>query len=177
MSNPCINRWGLNSFWHHYWYSDSKYALNVHQDKIFITLLQTFLLYGLKTSNNVFWNKHWYKTNTDHNTSNPPLKDYYRWLTIYNETLQTINTYRLRLKSDEHFQTRINILKFNSTVIVNVYWFQPDKKRKKRLKKINPISYTQSVLTRNSSNSNIKKLRTITHNLITSRTPINNYQF
>ena len=177
MSNPCINRWGLNSFWHHYWYSDSRYALNVHQDKIFVTLLQTFLLFGLNTPANLFWHKHWYKTSSGSSVTALPLKDYYRWLTIYNETVQTINTYRLRLKSDEHFQTRINVLKFNSTVVVNVYWFQPDKKLKKRLRKIDPTVRTQSILMRNASASSLKKLRTLTSKVVSNTLLTNNYQF
>jgi len=176
MSNPCINRWGLNSFWHHYWYSDSRYALNVHQDKIFITLLQTFLLYGLRAPTNWFWNKHWYKTSVSSATE-LPLKDYYRWITIYHENIKSIETYRLRLKSDEHFQTRINVLKFDSTVVVNVYWFQPDKKLKKRLKRMPPTSRTQSVLARNASASGLKKLRTLTNRLTSPTFLTNNYQF
>ena len=130
MSNPCINRWGLNSFWHHYWYSDSRYYLNAQHDNLVLELLTTYLNYGTDVSSPMFLNSFWYKTAVKPQPQD--LSRYYRWATVYNDTLRTTNTYRLREESEETFRTRINILKFSSWFVVNVYWFQPDKDKLKR---------------------------------------------
>lgn len=130
MSNPCINRWGLNSFWHHYWYSDSRYYQNVQHDNLVLELLTTYLNYGTDVSSPLFLDSFWYKTATKLQPQN--LNRYYRWATVYNDTLRTTSTYRLREESEETFRTRINILKFSSWFVVNVYWFQPDKDKLKR---------------------------------------------
>lgn len=157
MSNPCINRWGLNSFWQHYWYSDSKYALNLRQDKIFIELVQVYLTYGSNVPSTLFWNSYWYKTNPAPRSS--VLRNYYRWSTVYNETLDSLNTYRLRLDGDEFFQTRVSILRFDSWILLNLYWFQPDKRRKKRLSRTRPEVHTEAVNSLRTSPSSFRKIR------------------
>lgn len=143
MSNPCINRWGLKMFWHHYWHSDVRYSANLQHDALFIKLIQLYLLYGSNTDSSIFWNKFWYKTGPAPSLLN--LHNYYRWLTVSNKTLQSINTYRLRTSPEEVFQTRVNVLKFNSWVVVNFYWFQPDKDKAKRARMSKIKSYTNSI--------------------------------
>lgn len=159
MSNPCVNRWGLNSFWQHYWYTDSRYALNVQHDKIFIELLQVYVTYGSDVPVNLFWNNYWYKTQIAPKTR--PLSDYYRWITIFNKTLDSLNTYRLRLDGDEIFQTRVSVLRFDSWILINLYWFQPDKRRKKRIARTRPAVYTEAVNSMTSSGSTFKKFRSV----------------
>ncbi len=130
MSNPCINRWGLNSFWQHYWYSDSRYYLNLQHDSLVLDLLNTYLKYGNQLNPKMFYNIFWYKT-----APKPYSQDvsmYYRWVNTYNEMLRTANTYRLRIENEETFRARASVLKFNSYFIVNIYWFQPDKDKNKR---------------------------------------------
>ena len=176
MSNPCINRWGLNTFWHHYWYSDSHYALNLQQDKLILELLQTYLSYGSDFSTNIFRNNYWYKTGVA--SAATDLRTYYRWITISNETLQSVNTYRLRKEGDEIFQTRINVLKFNSWLVVNLYWFQPDKNKKKRAARTKSKAYTNTATNFTRSYSSITKLRaTVAHTKLTLLKPVNAYTF
>ena len=133
MSNPCINRWGINTFWHHTWYSDSSYSLNLRHDKLILGLLQTFLVYGTNPNVKLFWSPYWYKTAPK--PAPPGLDSYYRWLTLYSRTVNTTTTYRMRIPSEEIFQTRISVLKFNSWFIINFYWFQPDKDKNKRARR------------------------------------------
>ncbi len=54
MSNPSINRWGLNLFWYRYWFNDKNNALVVHQDNVVNKLLLTYLHYGLLFTKNIF---------------------------------------------------------------------------------------------------------------------------
>ena len=105
------------------------------------------------------WNSFWYKT-----SSNAPSRDltkYYRWLSVYNDISMSTHTYPFRLSSEERFMTRISILKFNSWYVINLYWFQPDKKKNKRIMQAKLQAYTtlQSSITR--SSSSITKIRTL----------------
>lgn len=127
MSNPCINRWGLNSYWHHYWYSDSRYAINAHQDALYLRLLQLYMGYGLNTPLNTSSNWFWYKKSGALVSNESYLKRHYRWVTLYNPTLQSVKTYRLRRENEEAFQAKATVLKFNSWIVLNFYWFQPNK--------------------------------------------------
>jgi len=133
MSNPCINRWGLNTFWHHFWYSDSRYALNLQQDQVFTDLIQTYLTYGTVTHSAFFHSTFWYKTSAKAATND--LKPYYRWAVTKGEEEHETMTARLRLASSETFQTRVSVLRFSSWFIVNLYWFQPDKDKNKRARR------------------------------------------
>lgn len=159
MSNPCINRWGLNSLWHHYWFSDSKYYLNLQHDTAVLELLQVYLNYGSDFTTKMLWNPFWYKT-----SARPALRNlflYYRWLPVYNDILLATTNYQFRLNSEERFNTRINVLKFNSWYVVNLYWFQPDKKRKHRLKLAKLKSSTTVQTFDFRSTSNVSKLNNL----------------
>lgn len=133
MSNPCINRWGLNSFWHHHWYSDTRYDLNLRHDKLILELIQTYVTYGSNPNTTLFRNQFWFKS--IQKPQEPALSNYYRWLTLYSKTVDTTTTYRMRIPSEEIFQTKISVMKFNSWFIVNFYWFQPDKDKNKRARR------------------------------------------
>lgn len=177
MSNPCINRWGLNTLWRHYWYSDTKYALNLQHDKLIIELINTYLMYGSNYSSKTFWNPFWYKKNEIPN--NEDTKIHYRWTSVYHEESQETITYRFRKTRDEEiFNTRISILKFQSWLVFNLYWFQPDKKRKKRLK-ISRLKHHTIIHTEQSkSDSQLVKLQTAIK-IFNSKTSFNtlNYNF
>ena len=131
MSNPCINRWGINSIWNHYWYSDNRYALNLKFDKILIDLVTTYLTFGMNVKSSLFYNPYWFKTSLHPAKSNTTL--FYRWVSMYSDALRATSTYRLRIESEEIFTTQFNILKFDSWLVLNFYWFQPDKNRKRRI--------------------------------------------
>ena len=124
-----------------------------------LKLLQTYISYGSDFSPNTFRNSYWYKT-----IKIVPfvftVRDYYRWITVYNEGLQSTNIYRLRSEGDELFQTRISVMRFSSWLVVNMYWFQPDKKKKKREARIRPYNYTNAASNPGRSYSSIVKFRT-----------------
>ena len=172
MSNPCINRWGLNAYWHHYWYSDIRYASNAHQDTIYLQLLQLYLTYGLNTPLTTFHNTFWHKTTSLGLTPNDALKSQYRWVTLYNPTLQSAKKYRLRQENEEVFQSKISVLKFNSWLVINLYWFQPNKTKLLHARRAASVEHINTTLPQKSSNLNVKKLRTLTSRLVstTSRT-------
>jgi len=131
MSNPCINRWGLNTFWHNYWYSDSNYAKNLQIDSISKLLLKTYFTHGIYNKINFFWNLHWFK-NTPNLKSNKPLR-YYRWRKLAFKVVKAFTTYRFRVKFAERFDTKWTILKWSNFLVINVHWFRPRKTGKRGL--------------------------------------------
>lgn len=159
MSNPCINRWGLNAFWHHSWYSDIRYAANLQHDAAVLQLVQIYLAYGSSAHTKFFWNPFWFKKGSKPKAL--PVKDYYRWTSVYNETLQSLSTYRMRVTNEEVFQTRVNVLKFDAWFIINFYWFQPDKDKKKRARRAKLTHYTSSEFSSVRTFSNVTKVKTL----------------
>ena len=155
MSNPCINRWGLNSFWHHYWYSDTRYASSLHQDALLNTMIHTYITYGSNTNNTRFFNTYWYKKHCAPKPRN--MSTFSRWLTAYSYTLRTTNYYKMRTESEERFHSRISILRFQSWILINLYWFQPDKKRKQRIKSAKLYHRLSTSTSANTSSSNLTK--------------------
>ena len=160
MSNPCINRWGLNVFWHHHWYSDSRYALNLRQDKLATTLVQSYLSFGLDVPSNFFWNPYWF--NTQAAEQSPDINRYYRWILAKSTALRSVTEYRLRIESEEVYQTFVTVLRFNSYFIINMYWFQPDKGRKRRLMKARHFHKTISYDPARASLSHLAKWKKLT---------------
>ena len=146
MSNPCVSRWGLNTFWYNYWYSDLFYADNVQQDKMFIVLVQIYLKYGTAYTSTFTYNLFWYKTAAQPKNTN--LHHYYRWVLTKGREPDEVFTSRLRLETAETFQTRVSVLRLNSWFILNIYWFQPDKfltKRERRSKALQTATSLVSV--------------------------------
>ncbi len=157
MSNPCINRWGLNSFWSHSWYSDNRYSLYAKQDHVVLNLLKIYLMYGANTPKSVFKNSYWFKSLTLKHSLN--FSYHYRWITVRNKTLQMTSTYPMRIAREETFDARVSVLRFNSWFVVNSYWFQPDKQRKHRMKKAKIKDHLSIHHGLNSSHSVLPKLR------------------
>ena len=144
MSNPCISRWGLNTFWYNYWYSDLFYADNVQQDKMFTELVQLYLKYGTAYSSTFTYNLFWYKTAIKPRPTN--LHHYYRWVLTKGREPDEIFTSRLRFETAEVFQTRVSVLRLNSWFILNIYWFQPDKFFTKRARKSKTLQTATSLV-------------------------------
>ena len=159
MSNPCINRWGLNTFWHHYWYSDTRYSDNLQQDKVFVELVQIYLKYGTVYNSTFSYNLFWYKTAPKPQL--PKLHHYYRWVTTRGREAHEVVTSRLRLETAEIFQTRVSILRFNSWFIVNIYWFQPDKFKNKRDRRSKVLQSAITLATTKTTFSSLSKLNSL----------------
>jgi len=156
MSNPCVSRWGLSSFWHHFWYSDVRYSLYVQQDKVIVDLVQLYIQYGTVRSS-VFSQKwFWYKTSPQ--PTYLSIYRYYRWVTSEGRDPSESYTTSVRLAASEVFQTRVSVLRFDSWILINIYWFQPDKQRNKRAKR-SRLSYTAVPLFDSAvTNSHLTKL-------------------
>jgi len=127
MSNPSINRWGINTFWYSFWYSDMRYSENLKQDSLFIKLLNIYLYYGVNISSNIFANIYWYSKQF----TLLQFSLYTRQLTFKNPLLQTQSSYSLRQKIDSIYPMKLWLLKYNNWLVINLYWFQPFKKKHK----------------------------------------------
>lgn len=121
MSSPLINRWGLNSFWHNYWYDDFRQSLQYKQDELFTKLIHIFLFHGINFTYNLFANKYWYNTQFKHLVT----KSYFRWITRRPNQFGEVLTYSLRQEQDCLFPMKIWIIKYSKWVVINQYWFQP----------------------------------------------------
>jgi len=126
MSNPLINRWGSNLIWYHFWYSDKTYAKQVQQDRIFSKLLETYLTYGIETHHNHFMNLYWHKKIK----KIVPVSSYYRHVTIRRPLIKLTTTFRLRNSMIDYYRMRIWILRYSNWIIINMYWFHPNKNKK-----------------------------------------------
>ena len=158
VSNPCINRWGMNTFWHRFWYSDTNYSLNVSQDRNFTKLINLYLYYGLSVPRNLFYSQYWYKK--EFKTFNNP--QYFRHLTIKNRVLKFLSVYRLRERTADVYPMKIWILKYDHWVIINFYWFQPNKKKKTRNYRVgNPYEVVHVGKQQSPIMYNIRKIKTI----------------
>ena len=126
MSNPLINRWGSNLMWYHFWYSDTTYGKQLQQDRIFSKLLETYLTYGLETHHNHFMSLYWYKRLKQ----SIPILTYYRQMTMTRSQIGVVTTFKLRKSMIDFYRMRIWILRYSNWLIINMYWFHPNKNRK-----------------------------------------------
>lgn len=126
MSNPSINRWGVNSIWYNFWYTDSSYGRIVSQDRIFSQLINTYVQYGLSTSHSYFSNKYWFSR------SQPELRAYYNtyfWRYTAHKVQIGKKNHLMRYKRDDVFNMRTWVLRYGGWLILNLYWFRPHKKK------------------------------------------------
>lgn len=174
MSNPSVNRWGINTFWYSFWYSDTKYAENLKQDSLFIKLINIYLFFGLNISQNVFANFYWYSKQF----TLLKLPAYSRQFVVKNNLLQTQSSYQLRQKTENVYPMKLWLLKYNNWIVINLYWFQPFKK-KASLNKTQTLNTVDLFSISNpQSNFTISKLKTIfTNHFFLSLQSKNYYQF
>lgn len=131
INNPCVNRWGLNSLWTRYWFSDQQYALFLQQDTVFMAVAKTFIGYGVEPEIYMYYNRYWYKP------SFGPRPEYwghpdYRYFTVVEDELGYTLRFRLRREMKETFQSRWVLLRFSGWYVIVVHWFQPDKEKNSR---------------------------------------------
>jgi hypothetical protein len=131
LSNPSINRWGLNLFWYKIWYSDKNYAPSLHQDHILTKLIEIYLMYGILLNNNMFIHKFWYyykffKTKNYYNEHN--IK-YYRLMNFKSVAMNINSSYTVRIKIKNIYIMKIWLLRYHNWIIINFYCFQPPKKK------------------------------------------------
>jgi hypothetical protein len=139
MSNPLINRWGLNLFWYKFWYVDKNLSKNIHQDALIDKLIYLFLNYGLFTPKIIFRNNYWFQ-NEKKNYFSLYFSQYYRAINFKNKILNINAFYYNRIKIKNIYFSKLWILKYQNWIVVNIYSFQP-------LKKLN-ISINQNIMKR-----------------------------
>lgn len=139
MSNPSINRWGLNLFWYKHWFNDKNNSFLLHQDNLINKLVLVYVHYGLFHFKNIFLNKYWYNINLKSLKINHDLYNlkYFRLLEYKNRVLNESKSYKIRNKIKNIYFSKIWILRYQKWLIVNFYCFQPmtSKLNKKNLKK------------------------------------------
>lgn len=155
MSNPTINRWGLNLFWYRFWYTDKNSSFSFHQDNLIKQLILIYSHYGLLSFKNLFINKYWYfKYNINFTlVQNEYNLKYYRFVEYKNKIINETRISKLRKKLKNLYYSKIWILRYQNWLLINFYCFQPliTKKKKKNKKKRELDLYTIS-------NTNIKFL-------------------
>ena len=140
MSNPSINRWGLNLFWYRFWYNDKTNALVINQDNLINKLILIYTHYGLLCNKNIFFNKYWFIVNNKNfsNQNDYNLK-YFKLIEYKNKIINESKIYKMRNKVKNLYFSKIWILRYQKWLIINFYCFQPltNKLKKKNLIKKN----------------------------------------
>lgn len=131
MSNPGINRWGLNLFWYRLWYTDKNNALTNHQDSLINQLILTYVHYGVLHYKNFFINKYWYFNfyNSFSNYENIRVIKYFRIVEYKNRTTNEHKLYKIRIKIKNLYFSKIWILRYQNWLLINFYFFQPTKEK------------------------------------------------
>lgn len=137
MSNPSINRWGLNLFWYKFWFYDKNYHLSLQHDILINKLVYTFLNFGIIFPVNIFVNRYWFKNYKNSNYFNTHNTKYYRMMGFKNLISKEINYYKERIRIENVYQSKIWILKFQNWLIINFYCFNPIKKRQLQKRQLN----------------------------------------
>jgi hypothetical protein len=157
MSNPTINRWGLNLFWYRLWYNDKNNALIIHQDNLINKLILIYIHYGLLINTNFFVNKYWYlnyKITYNALNENWNLK-YFRIVEYKNRVSNEEKSYKIRNKLKNIYYSKIWILRYQNWLMVNFYCFQPlTSKKNKKIRKSKEVGFYLS------SNKKTKNLTT-----------------
>ncbi len=139
MSNPSINRWGLNLFWYRFWYNDKINALTINQDNLINRLILLYTHFGLLHPKNLFFNKYWFFSSDIPSLSsqNEYNLKYFRLIEYKNKVLNEYKSYKIRNKIKNLYYSKIWILRYQKWIIVNFYCFQPltSKTLKKKLRK------------------------------------------
>ena len=132
LNSPTINRWGTNVFWPKMWYSDNDYSSNLQQDKIFETLLNVYLRFGLYIFKDFFYHPYWHYNQQMKSrvTYKNQLMRYFRWKHYRQEELNIDSIQRYRVETIDFFHLTTWILKFAGWVVLNLYWFKPYRKKK-----------------------------------------------
>ena len=155
MSNPTINRLGINQFWYKHWYSDSFYKSQLQQDSITADLLKFSINSGASFSSNPFIHEYWYKPTFKklrimNNFSNPK---FYRRFYYSHSMLGIEHSYLIRNQNVETFPMRVWIFRFTGWLVFSIQMFKPLKGKNVSLKSssLDP-AYASSITVVNKSN-------------------------
>ena len=159
MSNPSINRWGLNLFWYKHWYSDKTSQVTIQQDSLLDDLIYSYLFYGLLYPKNIFINKYWYnfKYNIKLNLNKLHNEKYYRFVELKNLFSNEKSIQRLRIKIKQMYFSKIWVLRYQQWLIINFYNFQSLKKFTNTAKKSTNVTSLKYLNIK--QHSNLKRIK------------------
>ncbi len=144
MSNPLINRWGLNLFWYNFWYTDKNLSLIYNLDFLINKLIFTYIKFGLNFEKNIFFHNYWFKFAILKNKiifEKNNIK-YFRVLEHKNKITGELTRFFVRSGLKDISYSKLWILKYQNWIVITLLSFQPLKKKqylKKRKKNLNPI--------------------------------------
>ena len=104
MSNPLINRWGLNLFWYNFWYQDNTAFSSFNLDKIIQNFVYLYLNFGLILTKNFFFFSYWYQKTIEKKNIIFQLNNYkyFRILEHKNRITGEITPFYVRIKKKKH---------------------------------------------------------------------------
>jgi len=160
MSNPCINRWGMNTFWYSFWYSDTNYARYLKQDTAFTRLVHTYLYHGIDLPYNLYANTYWYQKQT-HKVAARRAPVYWRRFSLWDWQTRSYEAFSTRHETKCMFPMKLWILRYGGWLIINYYWFRPTtfKGRRKFMRDQTHKDHTH--LPRTSQMFNFRRLKTL----------------
>lgn len=137
MSNPNINRWGLNLFWYKFWFNDKNTSKFYNLDNLIEKFIIFYLNYGIFHFKNFLSTNYWNFLDKNINLKFKNFVNFYyfRKIEYKNRIINQYKTYKLRKYNKNIYNSRIWILKFQKWLIINYYYFQPLKQKLKKLKK------------------------------------------
>jgi len=135
LSNPSLNRWGVNIIWYRLWYADKIKQLYFQQDRIFEKLIYYYLYYGFTLSSHLFKNKFWFNNSFVSLAENIQHNLLYERVCELPEKLSGLTTQvTLRNKTKDFFCSKVWLLRYHRWIIVNFFTFQPIKTKIKNKK-------------------------------------------
>lgn len=174
ISNPVVNRLGVNVFWYNFWFSKNQYSYHLQKNKLILLLLQIYLKYGLDLPRNVYTDPYWF----NHQSASVNKTNYYRWSLFFNELNKSQTRHRFRVNAGLFYKTRLVLLKYNRWLLVLTQWFEPDRRRQARLTRFKQKDFQNVTFFARQSTPHVKRLKVLNKAaLITSFNPRLIYQF
>lgn len=138
MSNPSINRWGLNLFWYRFWYVDKNINLLISQDDLINKLIMLYIQYGILSNKNFFISNYWYSNldNLIKTHSTESNSKYFRVVEYKNKVINENRFYKIRTKIKNLYFSKLWIFRYQNWLIINLYSYQPVKKKTARTRRL-----------------------------------------
>ena len=135
MSNPSINRWGLNLFWYNFWFNDKSTSLITQQSLFINKFIYIYVKFGLLHKKNIFINKYWYKNNNFNykNIIEEFSLKYFRIIEYKSKIFNQNKKYKIRNHLKNTYFSRLWVLRFQNWLILNLYTYKPINKKKKKI--------------------------------------------
>lgn len=139
MSNPGINRWGINLFWYNFWFKDKTRQINIHLDDLINELIYVYIKYGLYSDKSIFLSNYRFldqKEVMDSYKEEHTL-NYFRFGEFKDRVLEETILLKIRIGAKNIYHSKLWIMRYQKWLIINFYCFQPLKKKKIKKKKDN----------------------------------------